>query len=623
MAGKVRAADIVAVRERAGIAEVIADVVTLRGAGGGNLVGLCPFHDERSPSFNVTPTRGLFYCFGCGEGGDVVAFVMKYDHLSFTEALEKLAGRAGITLQYEDGGATNRATVGNRTRLVAANSRAAAFYVSQLDTPEAAPGREFLLSRGFPAETWPRFGVGWAPKSWDALLNHLRAGGYADAESLQAGLATQRDRGAYDRFRGRLIWPIRDTSGDVLGFGARRILADDDGPKYLNTPETPLYKKSHVLYGIDLARRAIAKERRAVIVEGYTDVMAMHLAGVETAVATCGTAFGDDHAAVLRRFLMDDQVFRGEVVFTFDGDSAGQKAALKAFAGDQRFVSQTFVAVSPDSMDPCELRLARGDAALAELVASRTPLFEFALRSILASHDLGTAEGRVAALREAGPVIGQIRDAALRPEYARLLAGWLGMPEEAVRKAVGSGGGGAHDPRRGGQPGSAPTLDRAGWPHPRDPRLKVEREAIKCVLQAPELVANWYATVEPASYRHPGYAAVHRAVAAADPATAAAGVNWVDAVLAACPNDNVRKLVTELSVEPVVSDGPATAHYATSIVGHLLEDDTTRRLAELTRQVGLLDPVTQTEEVSAMLAEIMEFEHYRREVRALRLGEGA
>lgn len=620
MPGKVRAADIAAVRDRARIEDVIADVVTLRGAGGGNLVGLCPFHDERTPSFNVTPARGLYYCFGCGEGGDVVDFVRKYDNLSFTEAVEKLAARVGVTLQFEDGGSSVRGMGGNRTRLAAANARAAGYFASQLDSPEAAAGREFLLSRGFAESTWERFGVGWAPRSWHSLLERLRAGGFSDVESLQVGLVSQGQNGVYDRFRGRLVWPIRDAGGDVLGFGARRILPDDDGPKYLNTPETPLYKKSHVLYGIDLARRAIAKQRRAVIVEGYTDVMAMHLAGVETTVATCGTAFGDDHAAALRRLLMDDNVFRGEVIFTFDGDAAGQKAALKAFEGDQRFVSQTFVAVSPDDMDPCELRLARGDAALPELVASRTPLFEFALRSVLTRFDLGTAEGRISALREAAPVVARIRDAALRPEYARMLSGWLGMPEEAVREAVAAA---LRSPARHAMAVAPGAPKPAGWPHPRDPRLAVEREALKCVLQVPGFVADWYDSVDSGSYLHPAYAAVHRAVATAGPAAAPDGVAWIDAVLAACPNDDVRKLVTELSVEPVVSDGPPTRHYATSIVGHLLEDDTSRRLAELRREVGRLDPVGQAAEVTAKLAEMMEYEKYRREVRALRLGESS
>ena len=435
MAGRVRTEDVALVRERVRVDAVIGEVVTLRSAGAGSLKGLCPFHDERSPSFHVTPARGLYYCFGCGEGGDVVDFLMKHDHLTFTEAIEKLADRAGVTLRYEDGVGPHR-TGPNRQRLAQANKIAASYYVRALASPEASIGRQFLSERGFDAAACEHFGVGFAPKSWDGLLGHLRSAGFTDAEILAAGLASQGQRGTYDRFRGRLVWPIRDASGDVLGFGARKLFDDDDGPKYLNTPETALYKKSHVLYGIDLARRDIGKLKQVVVVEGYTDVMAAHLAGVTTAVATCGTAFGPDHASLLRRYLMDDDTFGGEVVFTFDGDAAGQKAALRAFEGDQRFVAQTFVAISPDNMDPCELRLASGDAAVRELVASRTPLFAFAIRSAVAGFDLTTAEGRVAAVRKAAPLVARIRDAALRPEYSRLLSGWVGVPEGDVRAAV-------------------------------------------------------------------------------------------------------------------------------------------------------------------------------------------
>ena len=244
-------------------------------------------------------------------------------------------------------------------------------------------------------------------------------------------------RGIYDRFRGRLIWPIRDIAGDTIGFGARKLYEDDQGPKYLNTPETALYKKSQVLYGIDLAKRNIAKDRQLVVVEGYTDVMACHLAGIPTAVATCGTAFGTEHIKIARRLLSDDGS-GGEVIFTFDGDAAGQKAALRAFEEDQRFVAQTFVAVEPSGADPCELRQAKGDSAVRDLIGTRRPLFEFAIRATLKRHNLDTVEGRIAALRESAPVVAQIRDAGIRPAYARELAGWLGMPVEEVSRAVGA-----------------------------------------------------------------------------------------------------------------------------------------------------------------------------------------
>ena len=347
MAGRIRDDDIALVRERAKIDEVVREYVSLKSAGGGSLKGLCPFHDERSPSFHVTPHRGMWYCFGCGEGGDVLSFLQKIDHLSFAEAVEKLAARTGVELRYVDGGAAINRQQGQRTRLVEAHKLAAEFYVERLAGQEAAIGRDFLTGRGFDAEAAAHFGVGFAPKSWDQLTTHLRQKGFTDVELLAGGLVSQGNRGVYDRFRGRLVWPIRDLGGDVIGFGARKLFDDDDGPKYLNTPESPIYKKSQVLYGIDLSRREISKSQQAVIVEGYTDVMACHLAGLTTAVATCGTSFGTEHIKVLRRLLMDDDQMKGNVIFTFDGDAAGQKAALRAFEEDQRFVTQTFVAVEP------------------------------------------------------------------------------------------------------------------------------------------------------------------------------------------------------------------------------------------------------------------------------------
>ena len=445
-----------------------------RAPGLGSYKGLCPFHDERSPSFTVRPQVGRYHCFGCGEDGDVIAFVQKLDHTSFHEAVEKLAARIGYELRYEDGGTgPSREEVGKRQRLLDAHKIADEFFRAQLLTPGAAEGRNFLHDRGFDRAAAEQFGVGYAPQGWDALLKHLRGRGFTDAELKLTGMFSEGNRGIYDRFRGRLIWPIRDIAGDTIGFGARKLYEDDQGPKYLNTPETTLYKKSQVLYGIDLAKRNIAKDRQLVVVEGYTDVMACHLAGIPTAVATCGTAFGAEHIKIARRLLSDDGT-GGEVIFTFDGDAAGQKAALRAFEEDQRFVAQTYVAVEPTGADPCDLRQTKGDAAVRDLISSRRPLFEFAIRATLKRHNLDTVEGRVAALRESAPVVAQIRDAAIRPAYARELAGWLGMAVEEVSRAVavamrplqgapGAPGAGAAGP--GPAPGVAPrTADPASLP---------------------------------------------------------------------------------------------------------------------------------------------------------------
>ena len=409
--------------------------MTLRSVGG-TMKGLCPFHDEKTPSFQVTPSRGYWYCFGaCGEGGDVIDFLRKIDNLSFVEAVERLADRVGVQLRYTDDGQGVRAEPGQRMRLVEALKQAAEFYAEQLATPEGQPARQFLDERGFDRAAAEHFGVGFAPRDGKALLRHLRGRGLADKDLVAAGLI--RENG-WDFFQSRALWPIRDSGKQVLGFGARRLFDDDRLPaKYINTPETLLYKKSHVLYGLDLARTAISRKSQAVVVEGYTDVMAAHLAGVETAVASCGTAFGDDHARLLRRLMGDHDAFHGEVIFTFDGDAAGQAAALKVFAGDQNFVTQTYVAIEPNGLDPCDLRLQKGDAAVRELVGRRLPLYQFVMRNILSRFDLDRPDGRLAALRQAAPLLANIRDHAMAERYLRELALLLGHEDmEEVRQEV-------------------------------------------------------------------------------------------------------------------------------------------------------------------------------------------
>jgi DNA primase len=590
--GRIRAADIALVRERSKIDEIVGEHLQLKRAGGGSLKGLCPFHDEKSPSFQVTPTRNLFHCFGCGEGGDVISFIQKIDHLSFAEAVELLAGRANIELHYEDDGGRqtagpDRASVGQRARLVAANTAAAAFYVEQLGTPEAAPARQFLAERGFDRQVAVDFGCGFAPGGWDALTRHLRAKGFTQAELVTGGLAKESSRGSLiDRFHRRLVWPIRDITGDVIGFGARKLLDDDQGPKYLNTPETPLYKKSTVLYGIERAKRDIAKRHQAVVVEGYTDVMACHLAGVTTAVASCGTAFGAEHISVLRRLLMDQDEFRGEVVYTFDGDAAGQAAAMKTFKEDQRFVAQTFVAVEPDGRDPCELRQEHGDAAVRDLVARRTPLIEFVLKTTLADYDLDTVEGRVAALEKTAPLLGQIKDHALRPAYARRLAGLIGNTDEAevlerVRRATGDGGG-------------APSR-RARMPQrsPDDIAIAVEREAVKAALQSPELAGPSFDAVPSTAYTDPDYAAVAAAVAAAGGAAAATvtGAAWLDEVASHCDRESARSQLTALAVEPLRSATEGDSYYVNAVMARMQEMATVRQVAALKGKLQRMNPV--------------------------------
>ncbi|WP_324651166.1 DNA primase [Georgenia sp. H159] len=673
MAGLIKREDIATVRERARIEEIVGAHVTLRQAGVGSMKGLCPFHDERTPSFHVRPQLGLWHCFGCDEGGDVISFVQRIDGLSFAEAVEYLAGRTGIQLRYEDGGGAARpgGEHGRRQRLIDAHRVAEEFFREQLLTPPAQVGRRFLAERSFDEQAAATFGVGFAPQGWDGLLRHLRGRGFTEPELIASGLVSQGNRGIYDRFRGRLVWPIRDVTGDTIGFGARKLSDDDQGPKYLNTPETQIYKKSTVLYGLDLAKRAIAREKRVVVVEGYTDVMAAHLSGVGTAIATCGTAFGPDHVRVVRRLLGESgdaasglmlasgATRGGEVIFTFDGDAAGQKAALRAFGEDQKFASQTFVAVEPSGMDPCDLRQQRGEAAVRELVDRREPLFAFTIRSVLRQMNLDTAEGRVAGLRAAAPVVAGIRDRALRAEYARELAGWLGMDEQSVRQAVAgagrSGGGGQGGvagpgrpeqggPQRGQYGTGAPRGDDgarsaaparpAARPGREDPVARLERQVLEVVLQLPHLALGaGFDDLPPDTFTVPAYRGVHDAIRAAggtraygaelDRASAQHGradgerhaATWWTETLRENAVGPVGGVITELAVSPLPEDRPeALGNYARGVLLSLIQMGLTRQIADLRGKLQRTEP--DGEEAVRIFAELVALENRRRALRA-------
>lgn len=609
MPGRIRNEDVVLVRERARIDEVVREHVSLKSAGGASLKGLCPFHDEKSPSFHVTPSKGFWYCFGCGEGGDVIGFLQKIEHLNFTEVVEKLAGKYNIQLRYDETFNKSGSNTGQRTRLVEENKIASDFFSQNLNSPEAETGRKFLTERGFDKNAALKFGVGYALKGWDSLTNHLKQKGFTENELTLAGLSVAGQRGVYDRFRGRLTWPIRDASGDVVGFGARRLYEDDQGPKYLNTPETPAYKKSQVLYGIDLARKDIATTKQAVIVEGYTDVMACHLAGVTTAVATCGTAFGEDHARVLRRFLMDQEQLRGEVIYTFDGDEAGRKAALKAFNLDQSFVAQTFVAVESSGLDPCELRQKSGNDAILALVKSRVPLFEFVIKSTIASFDLNTAEGRVAALRSAAPVVAGIKDVALRPEYTRMLAGWLGADSNTVVQAVGS----ASNNRGRINVEIDPNKPEKKELHLDTVETSMERECLKLTFQFSDLVKTWFAQLTPDCFSHSKYREIFESISNAE-------INEISANIAhdATEDDDQRALIAALSVEEFKAD--VDPRYIDSVFARVLEINAGRTIADLKSQLQRLDPTEQNTEHDRMFQELLSIEEFRRALREKSLG---
>ncbi|WP_300611637.1 DNA primase [Trebonia sp.] len=635
MPGRIRQEDIAAVRERSPIADVVGEYLQLRSAGGGSLKGLCPFHDEKTSSFNVTPGKELFYCFSCAAGGDVIKFVQSIENLSFTEAVERLAARAGVELRYEQGGYVPGQESSVRRRLIEAHRLAQDFYSERIRGDSGRAAREFLAERGFGLADAELFGVGYSPAAWDELTGHLRGRGFSDDELTRAGLARQGRRGLIDSFRGRLMWPIRDLTGETIAFGARKLDPGDDGPKYLNTPETALFKKGHVLYGADLAKREIAHRRQAVIVEGYTDVMACHLSGVPTAVATCGTSFGEDHVKILRRLIMDTDGSDGEVIFTFDGDAAGQKAALRAFGLEEKFVTQTFVAVQPDGLDPCDLRLKHGDGAVRDLIARRVPLFEFAIRSALAKHDLDTTEGQLAALDEAAPIVARIKDQGMRGRYAVNLDRWLGLMDERfvlarVRQHAGRTRAGrvaparsdnrpaaaSADGQRGADGAGAPGGPDPGQPYDRsDPVLRVEREALKLAVQWPALCGPEFDSLAEHAFTIPAHAAVFGLIAGCGGVVSAGrgrARDWVAALLEAAPDDRARAFVTELAVEPLITAGEADERYADIQLARVGELAVGRQIAAVKARLQRTNPVVDQAAYDKMFGELVALEQRRK-----------
>lgn len=651
MAGRIKRSSIDEVRDRTRIDDVVGDYVSLKPAGVGSMKGLCPFHDEKTPSFHVRPQVGLWHCFGCGEGGDSISFIERIEHVSFVEAVELLARKTGVQLEYEEdgrGAAKRGPAEVTRSRLIDAHRVAEQFYVEQLATPEASAARAMMKERKFDDATLAHFRVGYSPKSWDALLKELRRHGFTEKEISASGLVTQGNRGPYDRFRDRLMWPIRSSTGDPIGFGARKLSEDDQGPKYLNTPETMIYKKSQVLYGLDLAKKSIAADRKVVVVEGYTDVMAAHVAGVPNAVATCGTAFGSDHVKIVRRLLGDGanpaagvilssgRAVGGEVIFTFDGDAAGQKAALRAFQEDQNFAAQTFVAISPGGLDPCDVRIQYGDEAVREVVDSREPLFAFVIRSVLKGLPLNTAEGRTAGLRAAAPIVSSIRDRVLRSEYTRQLAGWLGMEEHVVRSAVHDAGrrgqslpsGGAQAPDNvDAEPGRPVLAPRRTI---RDPIERVEREALEVILQLPAMATAANAQqLPPQSFTVPIHRTVHDAIrAAGGPAIQAQRVTelqaagavgdleskataWFVETVAEQADDVVRQAIYQLAVEPLPeSNADAQWPYVRGIMMSLIKQGITRQIADLRSQMQRTP--SDSPEQNQLFERLMQLEQQRR-----------
>lgn len=621
--GRIPESDIAAIRERTPIEEIVGEYVQLKPAGADSLKGLSPFKEERTPSFHVRPNRGYYHCFSTDQGGDVFSFLMEMEHLTFPEAVELCAEKIGYQINYQGGGPGRREEPGTRQRMVAINKAAHEFYVEQLEQPGDGPAkaRNFLLERGFTVEHAHQFGCGYAPDGWDTLTKLLLRKGFDAKELVAAGVSSMGRRGPIDRFRRRLLWPIRNLAGDVIGFGARKLYDDDPMGKYMNTPDSLLYKKSNVLFGLDMAKKHIAQGHQAVVVEGYTDVMAMHAAGIKTAVAACGTAFGQEHLQILRRLMLDDNYFRGELIYTFDGDEAGQKAAFRAFEGDQKFTGQSFVAVAPEGMDPCDMRLERGDAALRDLIAQRVPMFEFVLRAMLAEHRLDTIEGRLQALRRTVPVVADIRDRTLQTEYARQLAGWIGWAD--IDQVVAQVREAAAKPKKEVQQRRAtrvedvpaPAQSNFEVPDPEDHYLWPQRESLKIALQYPQLAGAYFDGLAADCFSHPAYQRVRQAIAhAGGCASAGPGVQWIASVAGDMEELLGRSLVSQLAVEEIPVDAEQLESYIDAVLSRLQAARVANHIAQLKVQLSRMRPQEDEDAYNSLFADLLALEQARQEL---------
>ncbi len=453
MTGRIRDEAIRTVRERASLSEVVSDVIALRRRGR-SAVGLCPFHAEKTPSFTVSKERGFFHCFGCGEHGDVFGFVMKTQSLTFPEAVRRVADRFGVPLPEEAGEPARR-----REPLTAANAAAAAFFQAELRGPGGGRARAYLRERGLSEEVIERFGLGWAPGAGEALARHLRTKGVPLEDALTAGLVMRRDRpdgagGVLDRFRERIMFPITDTSGKVIAFGGRilpgRPAGGEPPPKYLNSAESPVFRKGHTLYGLALARDAIRKADRAIVVEGYLDLIALAQAGIGEVVAPLGTALTAEQLRLLRRFTET-------VIACFDGDLAGRRAAARSFPVFLEAGLWGRGAFLPAGEDPDTFVRAQGRVALEGVLAAAEPLVEAFVGELAGPKT--EAVGRYAqAAREVARLLKRVREPHEFDVLVRLAAQRLGVREETLRSEGAPGVAPAAAPDEPHAPGAEATL---------------------------------------------------------------------------------------------------------------------------------------------------------------------
>jgi DNA primase len=546
LAGRINDEDIQTLKERLNIVEVIQPYTALKRAGSSHM-GRCPFHDEKSPSFSVQESKGFYHCFGCGVGGDAIKFVREIEGLGFNEAVEKLARQIGLTLRYAELKPGQKQALGKRTRVLELIAEADAFYRAQLTGPAGADARAYLTDRDVDAGAWETFGIGWAPDAWSDLSDHLIRKGAKLADLIEAGLSTQGSRGPLDRFRARVLFPIRDQRGtDVVAFGGRILpggpvttAMDGTAPKYINSPKTDVYDKSTTLYGLDLARREIVKRHEVLVVEGYMDVIALHLAGMPNAVAPCGTALTEQHFTIIQR--MD-----ARVTLSLDADSAGFEAAERARARAQAAgVLDLGVLVLPQGQDPADLVSAGGLPAVEAALAARKTALEFQIEHLLRSADLSTPEAKTLAYRSTFDLLGQIDDPALRYHYVFNVVGpAIGLPAQRIEDELAA----AHpigrtrrtQARAGG--GGAVTAPAGN----RDPQMQLERQVLQVALQVPDLLPPDWALLDETVFVADASRLLFRAISEH-------GGDF-DAVLEAMPDDEWRSRVRGLASAELTID---------------------------------------------------------------------
>ncbi|MFM8861886.1 MAG: DNA primase [Acidimicrobiia bacterium] len=533
----IRDEDIATVRNASDIVAVVSEHVQLKRVGR-RWQGLCPFHQEKSGSFSVNGEEKLYYCFGCGAKGDVITFVREVEHLDFVGAVEKLAVKAGITLQYTD--EVQNEGRKRRTKLLDAVAAAASWYHERLlSAPDAAAARAYLRSRGLDGDDVRRFGIGWAPEGWDELARALRV---PDDVFVEAGLGflNRRDRPT-DAFRGRIMFPIADPAGAVVGFGGR-IMPGVDGAKYKNSVDSAIYSKSRLLYGLHLSKAEIVKADEAIVCEGYTDVIGFAKAGVPRAVATCGTALTEDHVKVLRSFAR-------RIVLAFDADAAGQNAAARVYAWEKQYDLDIAVAAFPGGADPADL--AQTDpGALATAVAEAQPFLKFRLERVLAADRADTPEQRARAAEAAMAVVAEHPSELVRDQYRLEVAARLRLDPAQLRSVATA----RRSPRAEQRPARPPVLTRD----------TPATEALRHMVWNRDSIAD---RLDEVLFSDPVVATAYRAMAATD--------SVADAIdMAAADDPGAGELLQRLAVEEPEST-------VTSVLVRLVDDAGTAALAAL------------------------------------------